>query len=288
MNRKCYARHIGAWAIEPTWFNSMVEAVKAGIVVPVPDREEPDVDYRVQGGVALIEISGQMTKGFSKYGGANSVAVRKSIRAAASDPGIAAIMLVIDSPGGTVAGTDELAEDVRKINTEIKPVYSHIEDLGASAAYWIASQSKRISATPTSEIGSIGTFAVIVDSSEQAKMEGLKIHVISTGDMKGAGIAGTPVTDGQLEYFSERIEEANAHFLQAVSAGRSVSKSVVNAWADGRVFGASMAKKMGMIDSVTRLDEAMEYPRKDVAKARAKGSVTKAIINTSIRLAENR
>lgn len=209
-------------------------------------------------GLAMIGIDGQMTKGESKFGGANTLAIRRQVRAATKDPDVRGIMLAIDSPGGMVAGTQELAADVEAAG-RIKPTFAHVDDLGASAAYWVAAQTGRITASATSQIGSIGVLAVVEDTSGAAEKRGIKVHVISTGPYKGAGL-GT-VTPEHLEYFQSRVDAINAHFLEAVARGRKASLARVQEWADGRTWLADQAQRMGLIDGIARFDDAVNQAR---------------------------
>src|SRR5581483_9650939 len=108
---------------------------------------------------------GMLMKGQSSMGGTSTVMARRDIRQAVADQDVAGILLAIDSPGGTVAGTDDLAAEVRQARTS-KPVWAAIDDLGASAAYWVASQTQRVTVnSPTALVGSIGTLQVIRDLS---------------------------------------------------------------------------------------------------------------------------
>ena len=255
----CLARHIGLWMIEPLWLTQAVSSIRAH-TWPINARAEPrgmddltDV-MAVADGLATISIDGPMMKADSKFGGVNTIRVRRAIREAASDESVKAILLHVDSPGGTVAGTEELAADVRAADG-VKPVFAHIDDFGASAAFWVASQARRLTANATAEIGSIGTIAVIEDSSAAAEMEGITVHVISTGAFKGLGAPGAPVTPEHLAYLTERVEALNEHFLKGVQAGRKMSMSQVRAVADGRVHIASAARSLGLIDAVGSLDE---------------------------------
>lgn len=288
----CVAHHVGLWLIEPLWFQEAVSQVRSGmrqlhprertltssmgeayrvdfgqggtVTAATPPAAQPEAarkPYFVDAtGMAVIPIDGAMQKGESKYGGANTVWLRRQVRTAAKDPDVSGIMLLVDSPGGTVAGTQDLAEDVASAN-RVKPVFSHVEDLGASAAFWVMSGTRRITATPTSEIGSIGTLAVVEDYSAVTEKKGIKVHVISTGPYKGAGVPGAPITDDQLAYFRDRVEAVNAHFLAAVGQGRGKSPAAVQEWADGRVWIADRAKEMGLIDGVTLFDQAMDDAR---------------------------
>jgi signal peptide peptidase SppA len=238
----------------------------------------PGKPYAVSGnGIAVIPIMGPMVKGGGKNGEADSVEIRRSLRAAVQDTAIGGIMLVIDSPGGTVAGTDELARDVRSAS-EVKPTAAHIEDLGASAAYWVASQAGTITANHTAEVGSIGTMAMVEDSSGAAKADGIVVHVVSTGAYKGAFSPGTEITPDHLAYLQEQANALNTHFMTAVSKGRKVGMSRVETWADGRAWIASTAKDMGLIDGVTRLDDAMRTLQKSIPKRTMKSQILRSEI----------
>jgi signal peptide peptidase SppA len=287
LNEKCLARHSGDWAIEPNWFRVAIKQVEGNHWRILSSEEiEASTDrqssYSIGGdGIVVIEVSGPMIKGGSKYGGANTLALRKAIRASVQDPAVEGIMLLVDSPGGTVAGTDELAQDVATAAT-IKPLHAHIDDLGASAAYWVSSQASRVSATRTSEIGSIGTLAVIEDVSEAAATKGIKVHVVSTGPFKGAGVPGTAITDEHIAYLQERVNQLNEHFTTSVARGRGKHVTTVKEkWGDGKVWLAAQAQEMGLIDNVESFDDAMTMLRRDVRKERqAKKNKTMAAILT--------
>ena len=281
--RACIARHLGPWMVEPHWFGKAVGLIKAGMFqVQETEPSEFKLFTLDRTGVATIPMIGPMMKGDSKYGGTNTLRTRRAVRRATADGDVKSIMLHIDSPGGTVSGTAELANDVRQANQR-KPVFAHIEDVGASAAFWVASQARRITATPTSEVGSIGTVAVVEDSSEAAGAEGVKVHVISTGAFKGAFADGAPVTDEHLDYLKELVGDLNKHFLAGVSRGRGLSIAKVRESADGRVFLAAEGQERGLIDAVGTIDDATRNIRREagriqqasrgraIALARAKG-----------------
>lgn len=256
---RCYADHRGPWLIEPSWIQSAVRQIRAGLwqTRTRSVEEEPAWELLVNG-IAYVPIMGAIHKGFSKYGGASSVAIRGAVRDILRSADTRAAVLHIDSPGGAYAGTSELARDVARL-AAAKPTVAVIEDLGASAAYWVASQTRRIWANSTAEVGSIGTYAVIEDTSGMAAAEGIVVHVISTGPYKGLGEPGTPVTSQFLEYQRSRVVSLNEFFLQAVGEGRRQPPEKVAEWADGRVWGADEAKSMGLIDEVGTMDDAMSY-----------------------------
>jgi len=218
---------------------------------------EPRQPYSVKDGVAVIGVTGPMTKYETSFqsllGGTSTLRVRESLKAANADNSVKAILLHIESPGGTVGGTAELYDAVVASK---KPVHAHIEDLGASAALWVASGAKTISANKSAHVGSIGTYTAIQDTSGAYAKDGVKVHVISSGGVKGAGVDGAPVSDAYLEETQKRIDAITDLFVEAVAKGRGMSKSKVKELADGRVHLATAAMGLGLIDKVASLDEA--------------------------------
>lgn len=258
--RACAAQHFGAWACEPKWLQQALASVQAGTWKPKASMDDmnntaEEKPYECEDGIAEIEISDQITKHESSFGGASSVSIRRALRKASKDPDVRAIMLRIDSPGGTVAGTGDLGEDIARIAKD-KPVYAYIEDLGASAAYWIASQATKVFANPTAMIGSIGVYAVLQDTTGAQEKEGVRLTVVSTGEYKGLGADGK-VTDKLVADVLEEINAYNEHFISAVAQGRKMKPDAVKAIADGRVFIADKAKELGLIDEVASFDVAM-------------------------------
>jgi signal peptide peptidase SppA len=264
----CIANHMGPWMVEPHWFAQAVNSVKAGMFqVQPPDPSGFNLFSLDQSGVATISMVGPMMKGDSKFGGTNTLRTRRAIRSAVADTAVKAVLLHIDSPGGTAAGTEQLANDVRKANTK-KPVHAHIEDTGASAAYWVASQARRITATPMSEVGSLGTIAVVEDASEQYGTAGVKVHVISTGPYKGAFTGGVPITEEHLEFLQGLVDGLNKHFLDGVSRGRGMAIGKVRESADGRWFLAAEAQERGLIDAVGTIDDATHSIRMEAGRVK--------------------
>ncbi len=221
--------------------------------------------------VGVIEIAGTLTKRGSSLSRASSlVALQRAVRTAARDPDIDAILLRIDSPGGTVAGTQELAAEVKRAS-EAKPVYAYVDDLAASAAYWIASQTERIYAnTPTAIVGSIGTFVGLYDYSAYAAKEGIRAVVIKAGALKAAGFPGTEITDEQKAYWQEIVDQTQEQFTAGVAAGRGRAVDEVREkWVTGRVYMAQESVAMGLIDGVKSFEAVISELTERVAAARS-------------------
>lgn len=213
----------------------------------------------VTNGVARIPISGVLLKkvpAWLRWFGVDATSysdIQDDIASALSNDGVKEIVLSVDSPGGQVAGVHEAGEAIQAARGKGKPITAEVMDLCASAAYWLASQAHRITAGPNAQIGSIGVYSVYVDSSKAAADEGFKVHVISSGPHKGAGVPGAPITDVQLKGFQAVIDGMAQNFKDAVARGRGRGAEMVAEWATGQVWLAAAAKSMGLIDSVTSM-----------------------------------
>jgi len=258
------------WMMEHAAFTDLMSLWRAqapphGAQAARPDEPKSPVQV-LEGGIAVVGIAGPLTKAgmFSFWTGqqigTSTMRVRQAINAAANDPNISAILLHIDSPGGSVSGTADAAEAVFNARKR-KRVYAYVEDMGASGAYWLASQAEKVFANSTAIIGSIGTYTVLYDFSKMAEAEGVKVHVVSTGPYKGAGVPGSEITDGQLAQFQKEINALNDLFLAGVARGRSMSADAVKAVADGRVMIGAQAKAAGLIDGVQGLEETIRQLR---------------------------
>ncbi len=277
--------YLGVWAVTPRFYQfarqdvlprlqekvarfGTAEASQAMGASSINGQYEVTAD-----GTAVIELRGSMMKFASSFGGGGTVACRRKLRAAMNDPFVKAIVLLVDTPGGTVSGTEALAADVRKAAKK-KPVYVHIEDLCCSAGYWVASQATRIFAENATTMGGcIGTYAVVDDWSKAYEEAGIKTHLIKAGEFKGAGVEGTEVTAEQLREWQREVNELNEQFVRGVAKGRGVAISTAKDWADGRVFVAGDMLEKGLIDGIQSLDATLEMaasgkpPKKSTTKS---------------------
>lgn len=278
--------YFGLWAIEESRLTGMVRELQGMDFAAhfsqghkQPDPTEPEVvqveaaagQRSALGGpagaggsrprsarIAVVSLQGVLTKGGSSaFASSGTTWARGQIRGAMRDPDVDAICLVIDSPGGTTAGTMELAQQVAAARQQ-KPVYAYIEDLGASAAYWVASQAERIFANcPTCQVGSIGTLAVVVDSSKQEAKRGRTLHVIGTGELKGANVPGAPISDTYLAHLRSLVETTQREFDTAVMRGRGFGWDVLRAARSGAVFTAEDAQGKRLIDGIQSFEQTL-------------------------------
>ena len=252
----------------PLWLIAMDRAMSyfAGAATAAERSGSPTRD----GKTALVTIAGPIAKDpwIERWGGTSSVRAQMGIRAAVQDEEVDSIYMLIDSPGGEVAGTEELGNEVAAA-ANVKPVHAHIDDLGASAAYWVASQASVVTANATGEVGSIGTVAVVADFSEPFAKLGIEVHVVSSGEKKGAFAVGAKITEDQIADLQKRVDALAEQFKDAVARGRKMSPEAVEAVGDGRVLGAPEAVEAGLIDAITTRDAAFAALRGAVDGAAA-------------------
>ena len=233
------------------------------------DEEDDDDDLsgmKISNGVASVPVNGILMKRvpdiFKYYGiGATSyLKVGAMARAAVENPGVHTIVLKVESPGGSVSGVEYAADAIFQA-CQRKAVIAEIQDIGASGAYWLASQAKHIVANPAAMVGSIGVYTAYADTSRMAEELGVKVHLISTGEHKGMGTPGTKITAPQLAAMQEVISAMGREFNGAVARGRRVEMPDVDKWATGRVWLAGQAKELGLIDSVGTFETALSGVR---------------------------
>jgi signal peptide peptidase SppA len=257
--------YVGVWAMEPAAFRAFWDTVartdlRAHMEAAPPALKPRTELVQAKGGqtVALVQVLGMLMKQQPSFGGTSTAQLRKEIRQAASDPNVSAILLGIDSPGGSTAGIDDLANDV-KAARKSKPVWAFVEDLGASAAYWIASQAEVIYAnSPTALVGSIGTILTVYDESEAADMQGVKPVVFATGPLKGTGTPGTAVTPEQQAYLQGLVNGVQEHFDAAVRTGRGMTAKELEAVRTGGVWKAEHALDLKLIDGVQSMQKTVD------------------------------
>lgn len=250
------------WLIEPGALQAMastaqrIDAPQAFLAAaPAP---EPATLLTVQNGIGTIDISGPIFRRpglISRLflGATDSEEIAAAIREAGERSDVKAVMLDIDSPGGTVLGTPELAAAVRELDRK-KPVYAFTSGLMASAAYWIASQARAIYATPSAVVGSIGVVQAVLDQSAALDKAGLKVEVFSVGKYKAMGAPGTSLTDEQRDLIQSNLEEVAADFHAAVlSRGRSIPAEAM----EGQTFSGKQAQRLNLAGVVPDRLEAL-------------------------------
>jgi len=211
--------------------------------------------------VALIHVSGTITAGSNSIfdgGIAGSETIIKQLERARKEEKAKAIVLRINSPGGSAAGSEEVYASIRKIVKEGKPVYVSMGDAAASGGYYIASAADRIYADANSLTGSIGVIIDVADLSGLYKKIGLTPQTITSGKFKDMGTSNRPMTTEERALLKTIVTDIYNNFLRAVARGRGMDEAEVRKIADGRVLTGSQALKAKLIDEIGGLQAAIE------------------------------
>lgn len=216
---------------------------------------------RPAGSVALIPLIGVMTQRADLFadvsGMASTEAVGRAVDEAVADPGVEAIVLDVDSPGGSVFGTRELADKVYEAAKK-KKVVAVANSIAASGAYYVASQASELVVTPSGTVGSIGVVMMNVDRTKQLEEAGLLVTVVSAGERKTVGYEEVPLTaDGRAE-MQGMVDGWYDQFVKTVARGRNVSQAKVrDGFGKGGMLLAEAAVKEGMADRVATLEQTL-------------------------------
>lgn len=237
----------------------------------------PRKPFAMSDAAAIIPITGVMSKAGAPSMGLDGTAnTRYKVRQALTDPTVQQALILIDSPGGEVYGTSDLAADVKRL-ADAKPTFAYIEDLGASCAYWVASQCNAIFANSGAHVGCLGVRWTVVDSSKAAEQQGLAFDHIASGPYKAAGAEGVPVTPEHRAYIQGLVDAAARQFFGAVQRGRELTDEQLAAVTDGRLFPATAARSLKLIDGVRSLDNALAELKTYAPKTNAYKAAPKAV-----------
>jgi protease-4 len=214
--------------------------------------------------IAIVHLTGEIREGKGKddlLGGAaaGSETVIKAVREAARDEAVAAIVLRIDSPGGSALASDLIWREVKQAG---KPVVASLSDIAASGGYYIAVAADRIVAAPGTLTGSIGVVGGKVAVGPGLEKAGIHTDVVSKGRNAGWLSMNEPFTDSERDAFLATMKDVYRLFTTKVAAGRKLDVEKVATLAEGRVFTGRMAKEAGLVDRLGTLDDAIDEARK--------------------------
>lgn len=216
--------------------------------------DEYSVRSLLSGRVLYVLVAGAIhSKGnfFTRYFGDTSVAdVRRDVVQARGDDRVDRVVMVFDSPGGSVFGLAETAEEIYQTRGK-KPIAGFVDGLCASAAYFLGSACERLTATASCSIGSIGVIAVAASVLKLYEREGIDVKAITFGKNKGVGSPFKALDDNAVKVLQESVDEYGNQFVAAVAKHRDVSsEKVMSDFGQGKVFIAEKARAIGLIDAV--------------------------------------
>lgn len=214
---------------------------------------------RVVNNVAIIQVRGLIVKDpglLTAFGFATSSRmIEMAVRQATADEEVKQILIVFDSPGGSVSGLREAADAVLEAR-EAKTVIAQVDGMCASAAYYIASQCTRIIAGRNDLVGSLGTRMLLYDFSKMFEKEGVEAVPFDTGEHKSAGVMGAELTEPQRAEFQRIVDFFGADFRAIIERGRvKMDRGTVAELFDGRIWPGVEAKRLGLIDKIGTLRE---------------------------------
>lgn len=198
--------------------------------------------------------------------GYNHVWMKNAIQSMTEDDNNKAILLYVNSPGGSVYATDEIYELLENYKEETgRPVYAYFGSMAASGGYYAAMAAEKIYANKNCWTGSIGVIVgTIFDISELMDKYGIKAIDITSGDNKAMGSNFHSMTDEQRAIFQSMVDETYSDFVHVVMKGRNMTEETVRALGDGRIYTASQAKAKGLLDTVCAMDTAKEEIKKNL------------------------
>ena len=206
--------------------------------------------------IALVYAQGSILYGEGSPTIMGQETMNKALQSAREDRNIKAVVLRINSPGGSALTSDLIWREVEKTAKE-KPVVVSISDVAASGGYYIATPATYIIAQPTSITGSIGVFGTLPNASELAEQWGISSYTLSTHERSATYSPLRPLSDTFRAELTEGIEQTYQTFLERVASGRSMSIESVDAIAQGRVYLAPKALELGLVDEIGTLDDAI-------------------------------
>src|ERR1700723_101344 len=215
--------------------------------------------------IAVVYASGLIVSGDSGSrpgGGAvmGGVSVASDIRAARTNSGIKAIVLRVDSGGGSVVGSEVIRREVELANA-VKPVVVSMSDVAASGGYWIAAPARKIVADRNTITGSIGVLIGKMNVSGLYSLLGISTDSVATSDNASLFSAQQNFTPTQREYIQKSLDQTYADFPKGVAAGRKMTVEAVDKIGKGRVWSGSQGKELGLGDGLGGLDRAVEVAK---------------------------
>ncbi len=227
---------------------------------------------RQAGAIAVLPLRGPIAQRMNLMtqvsGGTSTEVFSQRLAMVMNEPSIKAVVIDVDSPGGTVFGVDELASELFHFRGT-KPIIAQVNSMMASAAFWIGAAADEVVITPGGLMGSVGVFLPHTDTSQRDEKEGVKTTLISAGRFKTEGASHEPLGDEARESLQGIVDSVFDRMVKSIARSRDVSAATVrNGFGEGRVVTSAKAVELGMADRVSTLKETLESLGADRASTR--------------------
>jgi len=189
--------------------------------------------------------------------------VREELQKAEEDDAVKALIVRINSPGGTITASDLIYREIDTFKTRRKiPVIAVTMDVAASGGYYAALAADTIVALPTTVTGSIGVIMLTVNAQGLMEKIGVAPLAIKSGEMKDAGSPFRPLTAQERAVFQSVIDQMYGRFVTLIARSRKIPEDRVRTFADGRIYTAEQAKALGLVDEIGYMDDVVKAARK--------------------------
>ncbi len=219
------------------------------------------VERNSQNQIAVVNAEGEIVDGegsASQVGGDRFAKIFRQLR---QDKDIKAVVLRVNSPGGSATASEVIQREVR-LTRQVKPVVVSMGDLAASGGYWIVTDANRIFAEPNTITGSIGVFGLLVNVQKLANNNGITWDGVKTGRYADSETVSRPKSPQELALSQRSVNRIYNLFLSKVAQGRKLPQQKVAEIAQGRVWSGVAAKEIGLVDEIGGLDAAIQYAAK--------------------------
>jgi len=222
---------------------------------PVPgQRAQGIAEIRVDGVITSTPASGLLSAGM-----ASAPRITGLIDRAARDERVKGLLLVVNSPGGGAAASQEIYRELQRFKETGKPIVVSMGETAASGGYYVSSPADYIFASPATVTGSVGAIMELFDTSELLDMLGIDIKTLKAGDLKDAGSFSRPMTDTEEEYLQSMVDAIHEQFLEDVIKARPLEEEVVEKISDARIVLGSEALELGMVDYLGNANDARRF-----------------------------
>ena len=230
-------------------------AIMLGAIIAAASGEREPMGAKV----AVIRVQGEIASsgGGGMFGdaGASAETIARNLRKARRDDSVKAVVLRIDSPGGSVGGSQEIYSEVMRTRA-VKPVIVSMGDLAASGGYYVASAANRIVANPGTLTGSIGVIYANMNLRKLFEKIGIEPEVVKGGKHKDMGLMRS-LTPEERQMVQTLINEMHTQFIADVAKGRNLDPARVRKLADGRIYSGQQAKRLGLVDELGNFQDAV-------------------------------